>query len=353
MHELVISLHMHTTYSDGSGSHKEIANAALKAELDAVIVTDHNVLVNGPEGYYKKGRKRLLMLIGEEIHDQARIPQKSHLLVFNAKRELATFAPDPQNLIDNVRREGGLSFIAHPFDPACPPIHETDITWENWEARGTTGIELWNHVSEIKAHSPTLLHVVFYAYFPQLMTRGPQLETLKKWDELLNSGKKVVAVGGADAHAFKSQLGPLRRIIFPYELHFRAINTHIQTPTPLTGDLEIDKNMIYEALAAGHCFVGYDLPASTRKFNFSAQGRDSSALMGDEISPVGGITFKVRLPQLSDCRLLKDGKVLRTWKNREICSLNTTEPGIYRVEVYKQYLGQRRSWIFSNPIYVK
>lgn len=353
MHELVISLHMHTTYSDGTGSHKEIANAALKAGLDAVIVTDHNVLVNGPEGYYKEGKKRLLMLIGEEIHDQARIPQKNHLLVFNVKRELATFASEPQNLIDNVGREGGLSFIAHPFDVACPPIIEAAINWENWEVQGFTGLELWNHISEIKEKSPTLLHLIFYAYFPKLMTRGPQVETLKKWDELLNSGKKLVALGGADAHAFKVGLGPLRRIIYPYQYHFQAVSTHIQTPTPLTGNVETDKQLIYAALATGHCFVGYDLPASTRGFNFSAQGRDSEARMGDEISPVGGITLKVRLPQLSECRLLKDGKILRTWKNRETCSLITTEPGIYRVEVYKQYLGLRRGWIFSNPIYVK
>ncbi len=353
MHELIISLHMHTTYSDGTGSHRDIANAALKAGLDGVIVTDHNILVNGPEGYYKEGKKRLLMLIGEEIHDQARLPQKSHLLVFNAKRELSAFAPDPQNLIDNVRREGGLSFIAHPYDPACQPIKETDITWDNWEAQGYTGIELWNHVSEIKVRSSTLLQIIFYAYFPYFLTRSPQPETLKKWDELLNNGKKVVAVGGADAHAFAGHIGALRRTIFPYEFHFRAVNTHLLTPTLLTGDLETDKNMVYEALAAGHCFVGYDLPAPSRGFNFSAQGRDSAALMGDEISPEGGITLKVKLPQLAECRLLKDGKVLQTWNNRETCSHITTEPGVYRVEVYKQYLGQRRGWIFSNPIYVR
>ena len=107
MEELVISLHMHTTYSDGTGSHTDIGEAALRAGLDAVIVTDHNVLVGGPERYYKEGRRRMLLLIGEEIHDQARQPQKSHLLVFNARRELASLAPDPQILIDNVRRAGG------------------------------------------------------------------------------------------------------------------------------------------------------------------------------------------------------------------------------------------------------
>ncbi len=57
MHELVVNLHMHTIFSDGRGTHKDIAKAALKARLDAVIVTDHNVLVNGSEGFYSEGKK--------------------------------------------------------------------------------------------------------------------------------------------------------------------------------------------------------------------------------------------------------------------------------------------------------
>ena len=56
MHELVINLHMHTRYSDGHGSHGDIAAAAMQAGLDAVIVTDHNVWVDGPEDYYQNRR---------------------------------------------------------------------------------------------------------------------------------------------------------------------------------------------------------------------------------------------------------------------------------------------------------
>ena len=40
MHEVIINLHMHTRYSDGSGLHKDIASAAFKAGVDVVIVTD-------------------------------------------------------------------------------------------------------------------------------------------------------------------------------------------------------------------------------------------------------------------------------------------------------------------------
>src|SRR5512144_1122898 len=103
MNEIVTNLHMHTYYSDGHASHAEIVQAAFKTGLDVVIVTDHNVWVNGPEDYYREGNRRVLLLIGEEIHDQARQPQKSHLLAIGANRELATLAYDPQRLVDGIR----------------------------------------------------------------------------------------------------------------------------------------------------------------------------------------------------------------------------------------------------------
>ena len=155
MQEIVVNLHMHTRYSDGSGSHRDIAAAALKCGLDAVIVTDHNVLVQGMEGYVTDGPRRVLMLIGEEVHDQDRDPQKNHLLVFGADQEVATFADDPASLIKIVRNSGGLSFIAHPTDPAAPAFGETDITWVDWSVSDFTGIELWNGLSELKTVIPT------------------------------------------------------------------------------------------------------------------------------------------------------------------------------------------------------
>jgi len=149
MEELIVNLHMHTFYSDGHLSHEQIAQAALRARLDIVIVTDHNVWVNGFEGYYKNKDKQVLLLIGEEIHNQARDPQKNHLLVFGAGRELAVLASDPQLLLDGVRQAGGLSFLAHPDDPAAPVFGETDISWVDWGVQGFTGLELWNAMSGV------------------------------------------------------------------------------------------------------------------------------------------------------------------------------------------------------------
>lgn len=353
MHEIVVNLHMHTPYSDGHGSHAAIAQAAMQAGLDAIIVTDHNVWVNGPEGYYQHAGKRVLLLVGEEIHDQSRVPQKNHLLVFGAGRELASYAPNPQRLLDQVRLAKGLSFIAHPVDPALPAFGEGDISWVDWQVNSYTGIELWNGFSELKTVIKSLPDAVFYAFNPQYIARGPHPDTLRKWDELTSAGKRVVAIGGSDAHALPKRLGPIRRTLFPYLFHFRSINTHLYLPNPLTGNLADDRQEILQALASGHAFVGYDLPAPTRGFRFTAVGKNNQAWMGDEISAVGGITLQIHLPQPAECILIKNGQPVKTWLKRDNLTHITNEPGVYRVEAYIQAYGRRRGWIFSNPIYIK
>ncbi len=353
MHEIVVNLHMHTRYSDGSGTHRDIAQAALQTGVDAVIVTDHNVLVRGVEGYYRVGRRGVLLLVGQEVHDQDRDPQKNHLLIFNADRDLSALADDPQTLINGVREAGGLSFIAHPTDPEAPAFNETDISWEDWDVQNFTGIELWNGLSELKTVVPTKLHGLFYAYFPQFIGYSPIRESLSRWDKLLSRGRPVVAIGGSDAHAMHMNMGPLHRVIFPYEFHFKTINTHVIIPEPLTGDVPTDKKMVYDALAAGRCFVGYDLPAPTRGFIFKAKGLHQSAIMGGEISVKGGVTLHAHIPQQAEIHLIKDGKKIGVLNNSYAATHYVTEPGVYRVEVYRRHLGRMRGWIFSNPIYVR
>ncbi|MEZ0394959.1 MAG: CehA/McbA family metallohydrolase [Anaerolineales bacterium] len=352
MDELTVNLHMHTCYSDGSGTHADLAQAALRSGVDVLLVTDHNVWVQGIEGYHESQGRRVLLLVGEEIHDQARDPQKNHLLVFGAERELAPLADAPQRVIDAAARAGGLSFLAHPIDPALPAFGETDISWEDWSVDGYTGLELWNGFSELKVVVKSKLHGLFYAYFPEYIARGPLPQVLKIWDDLLAQGRRLVAIGGSDAHARLMTMGPLRRVIFPYEYHFSAVNTHLLTPAPLSGVLEADRKMVYESLAAGHCFIGYDLPASTRGFRFSAHGPEQNAIQGDEIALKNSVTLQVKIPGRAHLRLLQNGRVIKQ-AYAEALTHVAAEPGVYRVEVYRHFLGRLRGWIYSNPIYVR
>lgn len=344
---------MHTRHSDGTGSHDEIAMAAIRAGIDAVIVTDHNVWVKEKDGYYYNDGKKVLLLVGEEVHDQTRDPQKNHLLIFGVDHEMSSFAKNPQNLIDKVSEFGGLSFIAHPFDPEAADFNEPDLSWVDWDVTGFTGIELWNAMSEFKGLLRNKLMAIKYAYTPKTIGHGPFAEVLKIWDQLTRTGRKVVAIGGSDAHAMHANLGPLKRVLFPYEFHFQAVNTHILTDEKFSGDQGVDRDIVLKALRKGHAFVGYDLPAKTTGFRFYTQGSDKKVLMGDEVSFTPESIFQIQLPQKAECLLLKNGKMEKRWGDCKAASFQISESGVYRVEAYLQYKGKKRGWIFSNPIYVR
>lgn len=353
MKELVANFHIHTSYSDGSENHRSIALAALQAGLDIVFITDHNILIRDLEGYIEEGNRKVLMLVGEEVHDQTRSPQKNHLLVFGVLDEMAGFARNPQELINEVNKRNGLSFIAHPFENALPLFNEDDITWIDWQVNGYTGIELWNGLSEIKTVIHTLVDAAFYAYFPNLIARNPPQKSLEKWDELLSSGMRIVVVGGTDAHALKLNMGPIKATIFPYSFHFRTINNHIFVEHDLYGKLDDDRIMVTNALRNGHSFVAYDLPISTKGFFFTAQTHNETVIMGDSIFLEDELTFQINVPHRSECLLKKDGKVIEKWYESKEITYKTDQPGVYRVECYINYFGKKRGWIFSNPIYVK
>ncbi len=348
LYEYAGNPHVHTTYSDGTAVHAEIAQAAAKAKLDFVIVTDHNVWVDGCERQYGQ----LLLLVGEEIHDVRRQPQANHLLAYHAEAELATQASNPQTLIDAVNERGGLCYLAHPIEYGSSYSPDLmAIPWVDWEVNGYVGLEIWNYMSEFKALARNKLAAVFYAYFPAAGITGPFRATLYQWDQLLAQGRRIAAIGGSDAHANDYSLGPLKRTVFPYEHLFRCVNTHILTDRPLNGDLAHDKQLVYDALRAGHTWVGYDLLAPTAGFRFHARSINNQAILGDELVRTGATKFSVQTPHPGDINLLHNGRVVARTRGQQL-EYTSAEPGPYRVEVYRTYRFGRRGWIFSSPIYV-
>lgn len=350
--EYVGNLHVHTCFSDGAGTHLEVAAAALRAGLDFVITTDHNVWVDGVDGYYHSESGRVLLLAGEEIHHQAREPQKNHLLVYEACRELAPLAADPQALLDAIERLGGFAILAHPIDPASPAFDQPDLSWVDWELRGYAGIELWNYMSEFKSRLASRLHGLLYAYLPHRTAHGPHPDVLALWDRLLTQGRHVIAIGGADAHASPARLGPLRRVILPYEFLFRSVNTHALVPLPLSGEAGEDRKQLLRAIRTGSCFVANDRLAAARGFHFTAQGRGAVAGMGETIPRHLGVTLQIHAPQRAHLRMIWNGEVIHEWQDSEVGVRMVNAPGAYRAEAYLYAYGCERGWIYSNPVFV-
>lgn len=353
MYEYSGNLHCHSHYSDGFGSHNQIARAALSAGLDFVVVTDHNVYVKGMDGYRFLGDRRILLLTGEEIHDQGREPQKNHLLAYETGLELAPLAAQPQRLINAVTASGGLAFLAHPVDPPAPSANEPDLSWVDWNVKNYTGIEVWNYLSGFKAVIPTAFKKYLFAFFPALGIRGPLPESLALWDRLTAAGKQVVAIGNADAHEMPVKLGPFHFKLFQYESVFRAVNTHILTEEALSGNADHDRALIFDSIRRGHAFIGYDLPASTRGFQFSAFGDETAGIMGDSLMLGNGITLQIKLPRQAEIRLYRNGDLVQKWDHSETAHRTIRAAGVYRCEASLPYLGAARTWVLSNPIYIR
>jgi hypothetical protein len=342
---------MHTPYSDGVKWHAEIAEDAIRAGLDFIIVTDHNLWVSGIEGYYENETGKVLLLVGEEIHNPRREPQASHFLAIGADRELACYAHDTQALINETKNAGGIGFLAHPFDPTAPVFNAASLGWQDWDAVGYDGLEIWNFMSSFKGLLTSRVMAYRAANQPDKYMIGPSQIVLNKWDELLAQGKRMVALGGSDAHGFTYTMWHITRELFPYEFLFNTVNTHIMTHSALSGDLDHDKKLILKALAEGNSWVGYDLPARTTGFRFSGQS-GTNGIMGEEIKMGTGATLQVRTPQKCHIRLIYKGDTVADCESDTNLTYLPVDRGPYRAECLLEYKGQERGWIYSNPIYL-
>lgn len=356
--EYVGNMHMHTPYSDGELYHDEIAQAAQRAKLDFIIVTDHNIYLEGVEGYYGNADDgHVLVLSGEEVHDRSRLPQCNHLLVYNVGQEMTQFADDPQRLIDEVDKQRGLSFLAHPRDRSIewlsPYADGMKIEWEDWDVRGYTGLEIWNTMAVWKDAMSSVRAARQALFRPEEVITAPRQATLAKWDELLATGRRVVGIGNSDAHGSWINLGFFKHCIFPYDFLFQCVNTHILTPTQFSGRLDFDSQMIYEALGNGRCFIGLDLAGDTRGFRFSAQGEDGSAEMGGEIRLGTAVTLQAKAPARATIKIIRHGEVVAEQTDTEALVHTARQAGAYRAEVWREVDGIWRCWILSNPIYIQ
>ena len=353
LYDIAGNLHLHTTASDGTGTHKEVAMAAAKAGLDFIIYTDHNVWVDGAEGWFTDPAtgRNLLCMMGQEINDPNLKPEGNHLLCHFVTTDLNDVAHHPQTLIDAAHRAGGLTFLAHPLER--PGYGRAGITfpWVSWDITGFTGIELWNAMTDVKWQLRTIPRGMVGAYLRNWVLNSPFVEVLAKWDELLATGQKVVAIGSADAHGWPVSLGPLTRTMYPYDFLFRAVNTHVLLSEPLAGDFEQARLQIYQALKAGQCYVSNDLVASPRGFSFTACSGLQTVSMGDTLLLQDQAKLRVEAPQKATLRLIKDGQAVAETSANQV-TWRITEPGVYRVEAYRWFWGWSRGWVYTNPIYI-
>lgn len=158
-------LHSHTHHSDAPGSLEALIERARARRLDFVAVTEHNTTSHLP--YLERSPADLLLVPGLEVTSYA-----GHMNVWGVAGALdfrCTTHDQIAAVIDRAHAAGAICSASHPVIPG--------MGWSFGYHVPIDCLEVW--------HGPT---------------RAFNAVTLDAWDQLLRSGRKVVAVGGGDHH---------------------------------------------------------------------------------------------------------------------------------------------------------
>jgi hypothetical protein len=343
MHDLACVVHLHSRYSDGTGTVREIARAARRARADVVLLTDHDTLAarrRGEEGWYGDA----LVLVGEEVSPRRR----NHYLAFDLDEPIVHRGLDGAAICRAVRDAGGFGFAAHPFSQGSPRFKRAPgMPFEALDCDAIHGIELWSFVNDTAERATSLREIARFVATPSRALEHPPERNMRAWDELLRT-RRVVAIGGLDAHQFGKRVGPFVPLrVMSYRRSFRQLRTHVLCAEAPTGELEHDRGQVYGALREGRCYIAVDAIAPARGFAFETDDLP----MGAE-APAGRRTLRARTPSPARLRLLRDGEEIATTEGAALV-LEVDEPGVYRVEAYRHARGRERTWIISNPIYLR
>jgi hypothetical protein len=128
--------HIHSTYSDGEFTLAELRKVYMSAGYDFVCMTDHAEAFDEEklQAYIKEcetlSDEQFRFIAGLEFECQ----QRMHILGFGVTKLVKTL--DPQEVIQHIKNENGISVIAHPMDCMFDWIGSFDLLPD--------GIETWN-----------------------------------------------------------------------------------------------------------------------------------------------------------------------------------------------------------------
>ncbi len=341
------AFHVHSIFSDGSGSVENIALDAQEQNLDFVILNDHGRpnLQSAASTSWTHG---ILLIGASEFSLHA-----GHLAAAGYRIPGYIFPPEAQEAIAEVDRDEGVTFISHPLDRKIP--------WTDWQVRGFTGIEilsLYQMARKNLLYSLTLFPLQYLLIPDFAMTSVityPEKE-LTLWDRFNREGK-YYGIYALDAHA-KVEISEKSRLRIPsYSAMFRILNLYVKVDREMDRDARAASSTIISALRRGNFFSAIESLAAANGFeNYYVEQDGRQVEMGGEALAAGG-TLVLRLPFTfqTDILIKKDGKAFRTIEDnsRQTITVPLNEPGVYRCEI-SQHSGRFSDlpWILGNPIFV-
>ncbi len=110
-----VDLHAHTRFSDGFLSPIELVLAAKRQRLDAIAVTEHNMLFPARIARWFSGViDGPIVLLGQEVTSS-----QYHLIAVGLTQRVTPRA-DLSAVLDDIHRQGGVAIAAHPTERYWP-----------------------------------------------------------------------------------------------------------------------------------------------------------------------------------------------------------------------------------------
>jgi PHP domain len=161
-------LHSHSHHSDAPGSLDDLIARARERKLDFLAVTEHNTVSHLP--YLAACPSDLLLLPGVEI-----TTYDGHMNAWGVSHPLDFRCTDTSRMAALIKRAHELGWVCSASHPIAP-----GMDWKYGYDLPLDCLEVW--------HGPS---------------RSFNVLTMQAWDELLEAGRRVVAVGGGDHHEGK------------------------------------------------------------------------------------------------------------------------------------------------------
>ncbi len=343
-----VAYHIHTRRSDGTGSVEEVAAAAKRAGLTAVIVTDHG------DGTRAVDPPRYID--GVLVVDAAEISTwGGHYVALGAAPSPYPLGGAPDTVVEDVAQLGGIGIAAHPGSV------KDGLKWRAWDAP-VDGVEWLNADSEWRDRPADLWRaLVTYPWRPvetlaALLDR-PAVE-LGQWDRLA-ARRRVVGLVAQDAHARvglrgvgEPYDGAAALEIPSYEAMFRAFSNVVRLDRPLTGSASTDAAALIRAVAAGQLYAVVTGQAPAGRVAFSAQSGGQQVGVGGHLTPAGPVTFvfDADAPAGARTTLYCDGRAVANSATSRLTWTSDGNPGACRVEVTAR---GGVPWLATNPIYAR
>ncbi|MAE72192.1 MAG: hypothetical protein CME06_17195 [Gemmatimonadetes bacterium] len=345
------AIHVHTLASDGGGTVHEVVREAAAAELDFVVLCDHNTLRTAAEEGERLG---VLVLSGIECS----LGSDGHALFLGSSGLRDEEVGHGGRRFYDALSPSRVPFVAHPTNKRHP--WAADV----WPAGG--GMELMSFNSSWRIRSPIELAAAVLAIpferraaFASII-REPvdELELLATFD----SPPPLIA--SVDAHSRLDLIGD-SMLRFPrYQDLFRVLSTRVYVPLPWPSSASARIDLARQSLESGRSDAVVPAFGAVPPLAFVAETVEGRLEVAGARLPADVVTkLSIELAASgvgTDLSLIHNGKVhahLGPDSTPRIVVLEP-DPGIWRVEV-RQVRDEKNSgertlhpWIFSNAIHL-